>query len=96
MKWHVEHLLGLGYVITDAENTFICVLKDKEKAGLMAAAPELLKACEMAKQLLDALRIESDIGAHLMDSERQVFENVGKQLVDVIDAAEGGGDEVAH
>jgi len=49
-------------------------------AALIAAAPDLLEACKLAKQHLDALRLEARIGLWLSEPQQEVFKFVDETL----------------
>lgn len=51
-----------GFVITESDNRLICHIRDRRRAALIAAAPELLEACfDAYRELGDA----NDIGKKL-------------------------------
>lgn len=49
---------------------------------------DLLAACKLAKQLLDALRLESGIGNYLTDPEKETFRFVDETLQKSIEGVE--------
>ena len=57
-------------------------------AHLIAAAPDLLAACKLAKQHLDAMRLESGLGNVLSPMEKAAFEQVDAALTAAIEKAE--------
>jgi len=66
--------------------------QEHANACLIAAAPDLLAACELAKELLDALRLDSGIGKVLHDYERDAFKHTDEKLTAAIAKAEGTSD----
>ena len=56
----------------------------REIATLFSVAHELLAACELAKQLLDALRRETPIADYLLEPQKAAFEHVDQVLIDEI------------
>lgn len=58
-------------------------------AVLIATAPELLDALKDAKQLLDALRMDSGVGEILTDSQRELYQAVDAKVTSAIAKAEG-------
>jgi len=64
-------------------------IRKKEDAVLIAAAPDLLEACKLAKQHLEAMRVESGMGNVMLPFEKQTFEQVDKVLSEAIEKAEG-------
>ena len=55
-------------------------IRKEADARLIAAAPNLLAACEFAKQLLDTLRCETPIADYLLDPQKAVFEYADQVL----------------
>ena len=75
MKWRIEYIDDeFGYSI-DAGDRHLCLVYDKHDAHLVAAAPDLLEACE---NLLVYLDVNS-----------KVSEAVRRQAQAVIGAAKG-------
>lgn len=62
---------------------------DDETQALADAAPALLAACKLAKQHLDAMRLESGMGNVMLPFEKAAFEQVDRELTAAIAQAEG-------
>ena len=72
----------------EATPTDVQVLRDMRQLRPIIHA--LLAACKLAKQYLDALRIESGIGNVMYDFEKVAFEQVDQALIAAIEQAKGG------
>ena len=98
-KWHVDFSDCLHPKVRDERGDPIVSFGNQarhqglEKVGkrvhLIAAAPDLLVACELAKQHLDALRLEAGICNCLTESQRDVFKFVDETLQAQIRKARG-------
>ena len=64
-----------------------------ERCLLHDSAPALLAACKLAKQHLDAMRLESGMGNVLLPFEKAAFEQVDDALTAAIAQAKGKGDQ---
>lgn len=56
---------------------------------LMTASPDMLEALEDAKQLLDALRMDSGVGEILTDSQRELYAAIDAKITAAIAKAKG-------
>ena len=98
--WHINPLFDYSVNSEKKHVTMVNVsVRGKEcdvdhpeaqaNARLIAAAPDLLEACKLAKQHLDAMRLESGMGNVLLPFEKAAFEQVDTALTAAIEKAEG-------
>ena len=60
-----------------------------QSTTFMRQRDELLEACQNAKQLLDALRMDSGIGDILTESQRELYQSIDAKLTAAIAKATG-------